>query len=569
MIKSLLLSLIFVATGLLGAAPVWGQSGDLDPYVVFVAHEGAYTRCGPAGDYYRTDPLRLGQELEVYLETDDGWLGVRPPTGSFSWVPAEQVEAEVDETAGVVIREDAVAWIGTHLGRARKYQWQVQLAVGEPVTILGKAQRNAGSGPQMWYRIAPPSGEFRWVHRSQIAETSEELVQMHRKIEDPDPEKEIVLQPVEEPVIGEVPRQRPRIEAIADDNQGSSTETGEPTERETPRIQRREVPSRDSETVARQKNEQPSVPEISNQPIGSGVARDRVTAATYAQPLVEIDGPIELRDIRDSMVKPASAAVPPPTVAPDDDSWVTAKRNTAQRPLFVPRNARRASQRQASADVSRDAASMHDQTRPASQPRSQAAAADRQSIDEAEQQSRAVAARVVSSDVDSLQLELSRQMAAGVRAAVVEPIRQRAHDWMQRLSDPVARGRARVLMERVEQYQRIARRRDGEPPVAAPLGTPDASATPSPTGIQEAALPERFDREGYLVQVYSSRPDAPPFALTDAAGKTLAYVSAAPGVNLHLYRNAKVGLVGRENFLTGLETPHFIASQAVRIGRDR
>ena len=46
----------------------------------------AYTRCGPADDYYRTDPLRQGQELQVYTETDDGWLGIRPPKESFCWV---------------------------------------------------------------------------------------------------------------------------------------------------------------------------------------------------------------------------------------------------------------------------------------------------------------------------------------------------------------------------------------------------------------------------------------------------------------------------------------------------
>ena len=72
------------------------------------------------------------------------------------------------------------AWIGTHLGRARTYRWQVQLAEGEPVTVIGKSEREGPDGPQLWYRIVPPSGEYRWIHRDQIVNSSEELVAVMR-----------------------------------------------------------------------------------------------------------------------------------------------------------------------------------------------------------------------------------------------------------------------------------------------------------------------------------------------------------------------------------------------------
>ena len=99
-----------------------------EPYSVYVAAEKSYARCGPAQDYYRTDPLRMGQELEVYAETDDGWLGIRPPEDSFCWVPAETVQKNDGELDGIISEDRTVAWIGTHLGRARSYRWQVQLA---------------------------------------------------------------------------------------------------------------------------------------------------------------------------------------------------------------------------------------------------------------------------------------------------------------------------------------------------------------------------------------------------------------------------------------------------------
>ena len=147
-----------------------------EPYPVFVTFDSAYARCGPSQDYYRTDSLRQGQELEVYVETQDGWLGVRPPENSFCWVPASAIQSEKRGTVGTVIEDRTVAWIGTHLGRAKRYRWQVQLAEGESVTVIGRSEREGPDGPQMWYRIVPPSGEFRWVHRSQVALSAEELI---------------------------------------------------------------------------------------------------------------------------------------------------------------------------------------------------------------------------------------------------------------------------------------------------------------------------------------------------------------------------------------------------------
>ncbi|MCM2371471.1 SH3 domain-containing protein [Aporhodopirellula aestuarii] len=171
------------------AAPS-GESGPAntvvsEPYLVFVAEEAAHLRCGPSGEYYRTDPLRHGQELEVYVETEDGWLGVRPTEDSFCWIPADATQlvqsdlpanVKPDAIEAEIIEDKTVAWIGTNLGRARRYRWQVQLGEGEIVTILGRSERDGPDGPQTWYRIVPPSGEFRWIHQDQVATTAEELI---------------------------------------------------------------------------------------------------------------------------------------------------------------------------------------------------------------------------------------------------------------------------------------------------------------------------------------------------------------------------------------------------------
>lgn len=73
-----------------------------------------------------------------------------------------------------------------------------------------------------------------------------------------------------------------------------------------------------------------------------------------------------------------------------------------------------------------------------------------------------------------------------------------------------------------------------------------------------------MEQNGYLVQVYSARSNSPPFALTDHAGRTVAYVTPAPGVNLRTHLNSQISVVGSRGYLTGLNTPHIMVTQAVR-----
>ncbi len=547
---SLAIQIPIVLTLWLACTPARAEDGLVDPYVVFTAHEKVYARCGPAGEFYRTDPLRLGQELDVYLETDDGWLGIRPPEGSFSWVPASSVDADPSGRSGVVVDRRAVAWIGTHLGRARKYRWQVQLAEGERVTILGETERNSGEGPELWYRIVPPSGEFRWVHRSQIAETSEELVQMHRRVE-PTPADQEPFEDLEQPEklssrdlesFTDAPRvartgsqrpgsQRERAAAGADEIDGEESNQGQ-------------NPFESNDAVANQGPSASSPPATranqgEDQPVGSGLAQARL-----AEPQMSVDSTVQLRDIETDR----NAVPPSQDLAADDSSWVTGNREAAVRPVV----AVGAGEFQAS-----PRGSLQETAPPTLKP------IDPQSVLLEQQRARELSQRVVNADLNDLQLELSRQMASGASAAMVEPIRRRAQMWIEQLSDALERERARVLIERVEQYQRVSRRRDGQPPLV-PEARPAAAFAPA-SGSAPTAQP--FDREGYLVQVYSARPDSPPFALTNGAGQTLAYVSPVPGLNLRNHLNAKVGLQGELSYLTGLETPHFIAKRVVRISR--
>ena len=116
-----------------------------EPYTVFIVEDG-YVRCGPSDEFYRTDRVNEGDKLEVYIETNDGWLGVRPPDTSFCWLPEDQVVLNKAGDEGRIIDREAVAWIGTNLGRARKYRWQIKFEIGEQVAVIGKTEREVETG---------------------------------------------------------------------------------------------------------------------------------------------------------------------------------------------------------------------------------------------------------------------------------------------------------------------------------------------------------------------------------------------------------------------------------------
>ncbi len=127
------------------------------PYVAYVAEAEAYVRSGPGQKYYPTQQLAKGFAVEVYRHDGEGWCAVRPPAGSFSWVPASQVRV-VDQTVAEVTAEGVVTRIGSTLSPARSAV-QVLLSRGERVELMA-AQPTDNPG---WLRVAAPAGEFRWI----------------------------------------------------------------------------------------------------------------------------------------------------------------------------------------------------------------------------------------------------------------------------------------------------------------------------------------------------------------------------------------------------------------------
>lgn len=139
---------------------------ELYPYKARIATTEVDILSGPDDSYYPTTRLRQGQEVEVYYETED-WCAIRPPEGSFSWISALYVEVDLDNNVGTIIADGLASRIGSDDTEICETV-QVKLKKGERVLVLEQLETPENSTSPIWYKIAPPSGEFRWVHRSDI-----------------------------------------------------------------------------------------------------------------------------------------------------------------------------------------------------------------------------------------------------------------------------------------------------------------------------------------------------------------------------------------------------------------
>lgn len=154
-----LIALIWLAAmaQVTGAAPA-----ESFPYEARVVMAGATVRSGPGESFYPTDSLAEGDAVEVYQGRPDGWCAIRPPETSFSWVFARHV-VPVGDGLARIDKDDVPARVGSSLSSQRNVT-QVELREGEIVRVIDEETHDG----QTWYKIAPPAGEFRWIHASHI-----------------------------------------------------------------------------------------------------------------------------------------------------------------------------------------------------------------------------------------------------------------------------------------------------------------------------------------------------------------------------------------------------------------
>jgi uncharacterized protein YraI len=430
------------------------------PYDAYISTDQTQIIAGPGHRYYATDRLTRGAKVEIYREDASGWLAIRPPEGSFSWVPAEFVERLEDENLGRV-KESTGAWIGTSIEHVSEHQQQVTLKPGEVVQILSEKSLAARGTERTWLKIAPPAGEFRWVHL-----------------------RDVSRQKPEEPKREELRPEDPNAQQVA----------AEPAPAAAAPVTTEEKPSRVDRLV---------------EPAQFPTAIKGAESQSLSP-----DGFVPRKRRTDDQVTPVPFAPARPQVT-----------SPSARPTFD------AGTRIASATPARVAV-------PAGN----------------------LSSEEIARQLDQIEVDLSLMIAQDRSQWNLAGLKRRAESLVEGGADPASRGRARLVLDKIKQFDEAfdARSLSSQAPK-----TPAQSLPASTSSISDP----RYDAQGWLKPVISRKSDKPaaPYAVVDSEGKPVCFISPSPGLNLNRYLNKQVGLYGRRGFLEELKKPHLMAERIVEI----
>ncbi len=162
-------SSIVLITGILcvPASPAAEPAPDVRTVVV----PQAQVWCGPStsSGLYPTNMLRLGERVQVERELESGWLVVRPPAGSFSWINNRFVQYISSKYANYVVTydgNDVPVLIGSSLKGERPSKIGVKLPRGAQVRVVGRTMTDEEG---TWLPIEPPEGEVRYIRKESVA----------------------------------------------------------------------------------------------------------------------------------------------------------------------------------------------------------------------------------------------------------------------------------------------------------------------------------------------------------------------------------------------------------------
>jgi hypothetical protein len=162
--------------------------------------------------------------------------------------------------------------------------------------------------------------------------------------------------------------------------------------------------------------------------------------------------------------------------------------------------------------------------------------------------------------LQQLEVELSLMVAQDKSTWNLASIRSRVEQLVEQSATPVDRGQARLLLDKIKQFEDAFAVAD-----QGPLGAASATAaTDPPAGSPYAP---RYDAKGWLKPVVSRNKPAAPYAIVDQDGKPLCFVTPSPGLNISRYSNKEVGLFGKRGYIEALKTPHVVAERVIDLER--
>ncbi len=128
------------------------------PYSATITMPEVLVRSGPSLEFYPTCKLHQGESVSV-LREENGWLAIKPPTGSFSWINDRLVE-EPRGGMTVVSAPEAPVRVGSSLLNQPPKVERLKLARGTQLAVIGKPQT---SDEGVWWPISPAPAEVRYL----------------------------------------------------------------------------------------------------------------------------------------------------------------------------------------------------------------------------------------------------------------------------------------------------------------------------------------------------------------------------------------------------------------------
>lgn len=155
--------LVAALAGLMWAAAAFGQTPTY-PADAYILQPEVEVRSGPSKNFYATSKLRQGERVTVLRESKEapGWLEIKPPPNSFSWISAKYVN-QTDATHGFVDCDPtrpAQILPGSRIVDQPPNRESMKLTAGTIVIIVDRPMNVQG---ETWLPIQPHPSEVRYL----------------------------------------------------------------------------------------------------------------------------------------------------------------------------------------------------------------------------------------------------------------------------------------------------------------------------------------------------------------------------------------------------------------------
>lgn len=124
---------------------------------------------GDSNQLYPTNRLLRGERVTVVRELEGGWLAIKPPKGSFSWINSRFVRREGNTMTYVVVTDPnskVPVLLGSNIRTDKPTVEGCKVMRGTLVRSIG-AMRLADDG--YWLPIEPPPAEVRYLRANDVA----------------------------------------------------------------------------------------------------------------------------------------------------------------------------------------------------------------------------------------------------------------------------------------------------------------------------------------------------------------------------------------------------------------